>query len=316
MGATREIRNRETTQTAGAKRKRSSKAPTVIAVIVLVIGAGIVAYPTISDWWNSYHQTRAIATYVTAVQETSPEQIEKMLADAHDYNTRLATKPDRYTMSDADKAEYASLLNLTGDGVMGYVQVNCVGINYPIYHGMEENVLQIAIGHLEGTSLPVGGPTTHAVISGHRGLPSAKLFTDLDRVTEGDTFTVTVLNQTIAYEVDQISVVLPNDLSNLDIAADKDYCTLVTCTPYGVNSHRLLVRGHRVDNLIDVEAITADAIQIPRYIAIPAVAIPILFVFLLAMLISYRLRRPTASNEQAKGQVREHVSHSNKDKTF
>ena len=287
------------------KRKLGSKAPTVIAVVILVVGAGIVAYPTVSDWWNSYHQTRAIATYVAAVQETDPAVLEKMLEDAHEYNTRLVYKPNRYIMNDAEKEEYNSLLNLTGDGIMGYVQVNSVGISYPIYHGMDEAVLQIAIGHLEGSSLPVGGLTTHAVISGHRGLPSAKLFTDLDRVTEGDTFTVTVLNQTIAYEVDQIRIVLPEELSNLEIEAGQDYCTLVTCTPYGVNTHRLLVRGHRVDGLGDIEAVTADAVQIPRYIAIPAVAIPIMFLFLLGWLVSYKVRRPVMNKEQVINEVRE-----------
>ena len=305
MDKARDIQKDDAMREAGAKRKLSSKAPTAIAVIILVVGAGIVAYPTVSDWWNSYHQTRAIATYVTAVQETDPEQIEKMLADARDYNTRLAGKADRYSMDDEEKAEYESLLNLTGNGVMGYVQVNCIGVSYPIYHGMDESVLQIAIGHLEGTSLPVGGATTHAAISGHRGLPSAKLFTDLDKLVEGDTFTITVLNQTIPYEVDQIRIVLPEDLSNLEIESGKDYVTLITCTPYGINTHRLLVRGHRVDSLIDVEAITADAIQIPRYIAIPAVAIPILFLFLVGLLISYKVRRPAMNKEQVMGQVRQ-----------
>ena len=285
--------------------RRGPRASTIIAVVIFVAGVGVVAYPTVSDWWNSYHQSRAISSYVTAVQETDTAELEKMLADAHDYNARLLQRSNRYVFSEADEAEYAALLNLTGDGIMGYVQINCIGVSYPIYHGLDKAVLQVAIGHIEGTSLPVGGIGTHAAISGHRGLPSAKLFTDLDKLVEGDTFTITVLNQTIPYEVDQIRIVLPENLSDLEIETDKDYVTLITCTPYGVNSHRLLVRGHRVDSLTDIDAITADAIQIPRYIAIPAVAIPILFLFLVGLLISYKVRRPAMNKEQVMGQVRQ-----------
>ena len=288
-------------------RRRGPKASTVVAVVILVAGLGIVLYPTISDWWNSYHQSRAIAEYVSAVQETDPAVIEKMLSDAGDYNKRLAADSDRWNMTDEEKAEYESLLNLTGNGVMGYVQVNAINVDYPIYHGMEESVLQIAFGHLEGTSLPVGGETTHAAISGHRGLPRARLFTDLDRLVEGDTFTITVLNQTNYYEVDQIRIVLPEDLSDLTIDQGQDYVTLITCTPYGINTHRLLVRGHRIDPLLDAEAITPDALQIPRYIAILAVAVPILFVFLVGMLIYYRVRRPEMDMEKVTETLRNSI---------
>ena len=277
---------------------RKPSISTVIAVIVLLAGVGLLVYPTFSDWWNNYHQHRAISTYITAVQETDTEQLEKMLADARAYNERLAASGNRWSMSPAEKAEYDSLLDLTGSGVMGVIQINSINVDYPIYHGMDESVLQVAIGHLEGSSLPVGGKTTHAVISGHRGLPSARLFTDLDKLVEGDIFTITVLNQTIAYEVDQIRIVLPEDLSNLNIEQGKDYCTLVTCTPYGVNTHRMLVRGHRVDNITDSDLITAEAVQIPRYIAIPAVGIPMLFVFLVGMIVYYRTRRPEMDKEQ------------------
>ena len=279
------------------RKRRGPKVSTIVATIILLVGLGIIAYPTFSDWWNSYHQSRAIASYVNAVQETDPKQIEAMLDEAHKYNEKLLTKSNRYVMSDAEKAEYDEILNLTGNGVMGYVQINTINVDYPIYHGMDESVLQIAIGHLEGSSLPVGGPNTHAVISGHRGLPSAKLFTDIDRLVEGDTFTVTVLNETVTYEVDQIRIVLPTDLSDLNIESGKDYCTLITCTPYGINTHRLLVRGHRIDNLEDLDVVTAEALQIPRYIAIPAVSIPMLFLFLIGMLIYYRLRRPALDKE-------------------
>ena len=287
-------------------KRRGPSVSTVVAAVVLVAGLGVIAYPTFSDWWNSYHQTRAIATYVSAVEDTSPEVIAAMLADAHAYNERLAQNGNRYNMTDAERTEYMKLLDLTGDGIMGYVQINAINVDYPIYHGMDEIILQKAIGHLEGTSLPVGGETTHAVISGHRGLPSARLFTDLDRLVEGDTFTITVLDQTITYQVDQIRIVLPEDLSNLNIEPGKDYCTLVTCTPYGINTHRMLVRGHRIENLVD-DVVTPEAIQIPRYIAIPAVGIPMLFIFLVGMLIYYRTRNPLVSKDQVTDTIKEAI---------
>lgn len=285
---------------ANAPAVKNSHRPsvsTVIAVVVLLGGIGLLVYPTFSDWWNSYHQSRAIASYAKAVEETDPEVMAKMLADAQAYNERLAANGNRWNLSDADRAEYESLLDLEGNGVMGYVQINSIKVDYPIYHGMDEGVLQVAIGHLEGSSLPIGGPTTHSVISGHRGLPSARLFTDLDKLKEGDNFSITVLTQTAWYEVDQIRIVLPEDLRDLDIEQGSDYCTLVTCTPYGVNTHRMLVRGHRVDAPTDSDIVTPEAIQIPRYIAIPAVGIPMLFVFLVGMLLYYRFRRAPLDRE-------------------
>ena len=278
--------------------KRKPDLVNIALVCVMVLGIAIMAYPTFSDWWNSYHQSRAIATYVEAVESMDKEEIERMLAEAHAYNQRLLQDPNRYIMTDEERAEYESLLNIGGNGVMGYIQIKSLGINLPIYHGVDETVLQIAIGHIEGSSLPVGGPSTHAAVSGHRGLPSAKLFTDIDRLTEGDTFTITVLNQTITYEVDQIRIVLPENMRDLDFVPGADYCTLITCTPYGVNTHRLLVRGHRVDNINGLDAIPADAIQIPNYIAVPAVGVPMLFVYLLGMLIHYRLTRRTYNKEE------------------
>ena len=283
------------TSTAVARRRMPKPSPTtVIAIVVLVSGLGIIAYPTFSDWWNSYHQTRAIANYVNAVEETDQETIDAMLAKADAYNKKLAQNGNRWHQSDTELAEYKSILDLTGTGVMGYVQVPSINVDYPIYHGMAESVLQVAIGHLEGSSLPVGGKATHAAISGHRGLPSARLFTDLDKLVEGDNFSITVLDRTLWYEVDQIRIVLPSDLSNLGIEPKGDYCTLITCTPYGINTHRMLVRGHRVDAPAGTGVVTAEAVQIPRYIAIPAVAVPMLFVFLLGLLVYYRVRRPEA----------------------
>ena len=272
------------------KKKKKVDWVTVIMVAVMVVGALIIAYPTFSDWWNSYHQTRAIASYVSAVEETDQETIDQMFAEAHAYNERLLAKPNRYVMSDAEKVEYESILDLTGTGVIGYIQISSIGVNLPVYHGVAESVLQVAIGHIEGSSLPVGGPSTHAAVSGHRGLPSARLFTDLDKLVEGDTFMLTVLDQTLTYEIDQIRIVEPQDMSDLNIVQDADFVTLITCTPYGINTHRLLVRGHRIANIDGTANIPPEAVQIPNYVAVPAVALPMLFIYLVGALIYYRLR--------------------------
>lgn len=266
-------------------------------IFLLVGGAAVISYPTVSDWWNSYHQSRAIAVYASAVNETNAETLKSMMEDARAYNATLPGKPHRYSLSAPEKAEYQSLLNITDDGIMGYIQVVRLRINYPIYHGVEEEQLQKAIGHIEGTSLPVGGETTHAVVSGHRGLPRARLFSDLDEMVEGDTFTITILRETFTYEVDQIRIVEPNDLSDLNIDEGKDFVTLLTCTPYGVNTHRLLVRGHRIPNISGTAAIPPEALKIPNYIAIPAVGLPLLFIYLAGELVFYRLM-PESYNKE------------------
>lgn len=216
--------------------------------IVLVVGLGLIAYPTVADWWNRMHQSRAVATYVEKTEDLSGVQRKAMLEAARAYNAELAGRADRWRPTDEETEQYESILDITGTGVMGYVSIPKLKVQLPIYHGTDEGVLQIAIGHLESTSLPVGGKGTHAAISGHTGLPSAKLLTGLDTLQKGDTFAFHVLGETYTYQVDQISVVLPNDLSKLNIESDKDLATVITCTPYGVNSHRLLVRGHRIPN--------------------------------------------------------------------
>ncbi len=270
-------------------KKKKSNLTTWLLVLLLLIGAAIMAYPTVSDWWNSFHASRAIASYSTTVENTDHEKLNAMLEAARAYNRTLLTKENPYVMTDEDLEEYRSLLDLSGTGIMGYITIKSIGVYIPIYHGIEESVLQIAVGHLDWTSLPVGGEGTHAVLSGHRGLPSAKLFTDLDQIKEGDQFSITVLNQLISYEVDQIRIVEPGDISELSIVPGKDYCTLVTCTPYGINTHRMLVRGHRVANESGDLVVAPEAYRIPNYLTIPAVAIPLLFLFLLGMLIYYRI---------------------------
>ena len=199
---------------------------TILFGVVFIAGLSLLLYPTVSDYWNSFHQSRAIASYVDAVDNTDEQKLDEMRKAAQAYNEKLLSKQDRYEMSDQDKAEYESLLDVSGTGVMGYVEIPSINVSLPIYHGTDNTILQIGVGHIEGTSLPVGGASTHCAVSGHRGLTSSKLFTDID----------------------QIRIVLPDELNDLKIEEGQDYCTLITCTPYGVNSHRLLIRGHRIAN--------------------------------------------------------------------
>lgn len=257
---------------------------TLLLVVIGLAGLILIAYPTFADWWNFFRQSRAVMSYADAVADLDTEEYDKIIAEAENYNKELSKGGIRWVMTDQQKEEYESQLDVNASGIMGYIDIPKINIKLPIYHGTGEAVLQVAIGHLSGTSLPVGGESTHCVVSGHRGLPSAKLFTDLDKLVEGDTFTMTVLDRTVTYEVDQIRVVEPTDLSELQIEKGKDYCTLVTCTPYGVNTHRLLVRGHRVANVDGEANVIADALQIePIYIA-PFVAAPILLVLLITLL--------------------------------
>ena len=264
---------------------------TVILLLVLLTGLPLLLYPSVSDYWNSFHQSRAIASYTAQVEEMDPADYEAMWNAAAEYNQRLlADTGDRYRMTEAEEEEYESLLDVTGTGVMGYVEIPKLKTSLPIYHGTDAAVLQIAIGHLAGSSLPVGGEGTHCVLTGHRGLPSAKLFTNLDEMAEGDTFSLHVLDQTLTYEADQIRVVEPQELDALEIEEGKDYCTLVTCTPYGVNSHRLLVRGHRIAGQQSA-AVPADAVQIDRFLVSPVVAAVLIGGVLIIILIRRVLRR-------------------------
>ncbi len=240
------------------------------------------------------HATQAIAGYVTAVEDLSAQEREDAIKAAQAYNTKLLNGVD-FDLTEEEYAEYEALLDIGGTGIMGYVQISAIGVNLPIYHSVDESVLQIAVGHIPGSSLPVGGERTHSVLSGHRGLPSAKLFSDLDQMVEGDTFTLNVMGQTTTYMVDQIRIVLPEETDELAIQPGRDYCTLVTCTPYGVNTHRMLVRGKRIENIAGEVVVVAEAVRIPNYIVIPAVGIPLLFVTLTVSLIagSVKGRRKT-----------------------
>ena len=265
---------------------------TILLVLILLTGVSLLLYPTVSDYWNSFHQSQAIASYVEAVAEIDNTDYEKMWQEAVAYNEKLKDNSGRWMPTDEELEEYERLLNVSDTGIMGYIEIPKIKVSLPIYHGTDEAILQIAIGHIPGSSLPVGGKGTHCVVSGHRGLPSAKLFTDLDQLEEGDLFMMRILDETLTYEVDQVRIVEPEELSDLEIDEDKDLCTLVTCTPYGINSHRFLVRGHRVENLKeDTIRVTADAQQIDPVMVAPAVAVPLILLLGIGAWIGGRRRR-------------------------
>lgn len=296
----------EAEQPASKKKKKKKKKisfSTILLVLIFLAGLGIMLYPTFSDWWNSMHATQAIAGYVEAVEDLSAKEKAKMLKAAKRYNAVLPNGVN-FNLTPEQYAEYESLLDITGTGIMGYIQIPSIGVNLPVYHSVDEGVLQIAAGHIPGSSLPVGGKRTHAVMSGHRGLPSAKLFSDLDKLKEGDVFTVTVLDQMITYRADQIRIVLPEETDELAIVDGKDYCTLITCTPYGVNSHRILLRGRRIKNINGDIAITAEGTLIPTYIVMLAVGIPLLFAMLLVLLIYYRWKGPIRTEQELLEEIR------------
>ena len=240
-------------------KKIKEKYITVSVVSLLLIGVSLLLYPTVSNLWNTFHQSEIVAGYIKDIEDTDSQKKQEMLAAVQDYNQILPTgiTPD-LNLSSSEEETYNQLLDVTGTGIMGYVKIPKLNITLPIYHGTDEAVLQIALGHIPGTSLPVGGKGAHAVISGHRGLASSKLLTNLDRLVEGDTFSIQVLDDTLTYEVDQIVTVTPDDISELAIDPEQDYVTLVTCTPYGVNTHRLLVRGHRISNDETIEQSTTE----------------------------------------------------------
>ena len=253
---------------------------TILLVLALLVGAALLLYPTASDYWNSLHQSRAIATYAEEVANLTTADYEKLWLAAVEYNKRMGAAGNPFVLSEEQRADYFSQLDLSGNGIMGYIEIPKIECSLPIYHGTSEAVLQIAVGHLEGSTLPVGGAGTHCVLSGHRGLPSAKLFTHLDQLSEGDVFLLRVLNETLTYEVDQIHIVLPQEVDDLAVVPGRDFCTLITCTPYGINSHRLLVRGKRIENSEAATAIrvTSDAIRIDPILVAPVAAVPMLLI--------------------------------------
>lgn len=280
------------------KKKQKGNFTTIVLVLIFFIGLSLLLYPSVSNYWNSFHSTQAIASYAEAVTNLEKEDYQKILQSAEAYNALLAEQGTNFSLSEEQKARYQQELNLSETGVMGYIEIPEIDVSLPIYHGTEDSILQIAVGHLDWSSLPVGGEGTHCVLSGHRGLPSAKLFTNLDKLEAGDLFLIRVLDEVLTYEVDQILIVEPDDTEALMLEDGKDYCTLVTCTPYGINTHRLLVRGCRIENQEQMGTIrvTADAAQIEPLLVAPLVAIPILLLLLLHLLIPKK-RKHKPENE-------------------
>lgn len=271
----------------------------ILLVLMLFIGVCGLLYPSVSQYWNSKTQTRAIENYREILDSLQPEDYNAFFEEAENYNAKLNEL--NFPLTDYHRLKgYNDILDLSGTGIMGYVSIPKLGVELPLYHGISAEVLNVACGHLEGTSLPVGGENTHCVLSAHRGLPHAKLFTELDKMEVGDTFTITILNRTVTYQVDQIKVVLPNETNDVQIVAGEDLCTLLTCTPYGINSHRLLVRGTRIENAAPVLHVMSNAYRIDSLVATPVVAAPILLILLIVLMIKYRDKgsKPLISKEE------------------
>lgn len=267
------------------------KCSNFILGIIFFIGMSIVLYPTISNYWNQRTQSAAIVDYDIIVSNIDEEEYNKLFEQAEEYNNKL--KQLDYPLSQKDEITgYEESLNILGTGMMGYINIEKIDVELPIFHGTSDAVLDIATGHIEGSSLPIGGLGTHSLLSSHRGLPSAKLFTDLDKLEIGDMFTITVLNRIITYEVDQIRIVKPKDLKELEIEEDKDYCTLITCTPYGINTHRLLVRGHRVENVVDMSTyVVSDALRVEPILVAIVISIFIVIILVIVVFIKYRKKQ-------------------------
>ena len=274
--------------------------PNLLLALVLLAGLALLLYPSVSNYINTRHQSHAVSTYEAQISTLSEEDYAPLLEAAEAYNEALVDNEDRFLQTDEDAAQYNALLNPTGNGIIGYVEIDEIAVKLPIYHGTDDSVLQVGAGHIEGTSLPIGGAGTHCGISGHRGLPSAMLFTDLDKLKLGDVFTIHTLDLVLTYQVDQILVVEPSNVDALAIEPGKDYCTLVTCTPYGINSHRLMVRGVRIETVVLPAEPTAAAEtpeQLPDPMAL-ALVLGILFLLALALVVYLHSKRKARREER------------------
>lgn len=256
----------------------------IILIIIFFIGISILLYPTISQHYNSYVQSKTVANYDKIFKGLENKDYSKIFNEADKYNQELSKF--KFPLVEYKKLTgYNDLINVNNNGMMGYISINKIKVEIPIYHGTSKDILNIAVGHLEGSSLPIGGKNTHSVLSAHRGLPSAKLFTDLNKLEIGDIFEITILDRKLTYQIDNIIVIEPNDIENLKIIEDKDYVTLLTCTPYGLNTHRLLVRGERLENIDNKKIyVTTEAYKINNLIVAPLVALPIILILLLLVI--------------------------------
>lgn len=271
----------------------------ILLVLMLFIGVCGLLYPAVSQYWNTKTQTRAVENYQALLDSLKEEDYTAFFQEAEAYNIAL-TKLKNPLLTYKQLEGYDDILNVNGNGVMGYLMIPKLGVELPLYHGVSVEVLNIACGHLQGSSFPIGGESTHSILSAHRGLPHAKLFTDLDKMELGDTFQITILDRTFTYQVDQIKVVRPDEIDDVQIIEGEDHCTLLTCTPYGINSHRLLVRGTRIENAAPVLYVTSNAYRIDSLVATPVVAAPILLVLLIVLMIKYRDKgsKPLISKEE------------------
>lgn len=282
------------------KKGLKKQIPNIIFGLIFLVGLGIFLYPSVSNYINSKHQSRAVASYEGAIANISKEDYSKIWEEAYAFNEELAqVQSSSFLKLDGElKERYYKIFDPTGTGIIGTIEIENIGVNLPIYHGTDESVLQVGIGHLEGSSFPTGTPSTHVILSGHRGLPSAKLFTDLDQMIVGDTFLLHVLDQTFAYQVDNINIVLPEDTGGLGIVDGKEYVTLVTCTPYGINTHRLLVRARRVDYNEETRLLVpADATRYNTLFVAPFIGAPILLLAFIIFLV--RTRSPKRENSKS-----------------
>ncbi|MDD6059696.1 MAG: class C sortase [Ruminococcus sp.] len=272
--------------------KKSSLITTIIFTIMLFVGLLVMLYPIISNWWNSRVQSRAIANYEMAVNDMDDGEAEAMIAEAVDYNSKIARLESPFTNYE-QVAGYYDILDISGTGIMGYISIPSIQVEIPIYHGTSKSVLNVAAGHLEGSTIPVGGPTTHSVISAHRGLPSAKLFTDLDRLVVGDIFTINVLGEVYTYEVEEIHIVLPHEMEKLLVVPGEDIVTLMTCTPYAVNTHRLLLRSHRIDTKYVSDAkVVSDATKVDPMLVVPILSAPMVLLLILYWVFGGKSKAP------------------------
>lgn len=285
-------------------KKLKKQIPNIIFGLIFLAGLCIFLYPSVSNYINSKHQSHVVKGYQEALVSITEDDYDRLWREAIAYNEELAQRPMSFKLTDDQLAEYNKIMDPTGTGVIGTIEIENIGVNLPIYHGTEETVLQTGIGHLEGTSFPTGTKSTHAILSGHRGLPSAKLFTDLDQMIVGDTFLLHIMNQTFAYQVDQINIVLPEETQDLAIVDGKEYVTLVTCTPYGVNTHRLLVRAKRVDYNEETKLIVpADATRYNNMIVAPFIAAPmILLLFVIFLFLTRKPKEKKAGNNEVKNE--------------
>lgn len=274
-----------------------------VVVILFIVGLLFILYPTFNNLWNNYNQSKAISNHITQIENMTENEIKLAISEAIEYNRTIATRGISSALNEEEQKIYNDLLNVSNNSIMGYIEIPKIHVKLPIYHGTSDQVLQVAIGHVAGSSLPIGGDSTHSILMGHRGLPSAKLFTSLDKMALGDYFYIYALNDTLVYQVDDIKIIKPEELADIKIEAGQDYVTLVTCTPYGINSHRLLVRGHRVLNgTTDVKTYNND--QKIKICIIFFLIVILLIVVIVA--IGYKGKKNSSKN------LNKHTSHNKK----